>query len=322
MNDARNKLRSMGGIMASSPELMQAAAQRFNNGGIAMTTAPMGPPLPAMQYNDVMRSQMEPPVVGLGRVAPPPVRPAGLPDRLPAGLASFSMQDWRKMSRKERKAAGLPVSELGGQLFFDRFGVGLGLVEPDARYTAEGPVETEAERLMLQSRGGFSLPQFAPGSEFSKLLEQEQAEEEAKDVAGAQRIQRRKQETIKDLEAQLERAPDVRKPAIQRRINELQGELTTGQTTGTPLAVDEVTLPPQPAGVDDDKKAAATEQRFKDLVPRRAQEDPAEAEKIAQDAMSVLLKTQQPTGGEGEEAPAKSLEDYYKDARGLISKGY
>jgi len=69
----------------------------------------------------------------------------------------------------------------------------------------------------------------------------------------------------------------------------------------------------------------ATEQTFKDLVPKGAQEDPAEAEKIAQDAMDVLLKTQQPTGdggGDGAEAPAKSLEDYYKDARALISKVY
>lgn len=35
--DARNRLRSMGGIMASSPELMQAA-QRFNLGGVAMAS--------------------------------------------------------------------------------------------------------------------------------------------------------------------------------------------------------------------------------------------------------------------------------------------
>lgn len=270
MNDARNRLRSMGGIMASSPELMQAAAQRFNAGGLAMTTAPMAPVRPATQYNDMMRPPMEPPVVGLGRVTPvrplPPVRPASLP--------------------------GFEEDIIG--------------------------------ELIDGSRAGFSLPQFAPGSEFFKLLEQEQAEEEAKDVAGAQRIQQRKQETVEDLKAQLERAPDVQKPAIQRRIDELQGELTTGQTTGMPLTVDEVTLPPQPAGVDDDRKAAATEQRFKDLVPQRAQEDPAEAEKIAQDAMSVLLKTQPGTGeGDGASEPKeKTLRDYYNDARSLISEVY
>jgi hypothetical protein len=53
------------------------------------------------------------------------------------------MQDWQSMSRQEREAAGFPVSPIGGSLFFDRFGVGLGLVEPDARYTSEGPVQED-----------------------------------------------------------------------------------------------------------------------------------------------------------------------------------
>jgi hypothetical protein len=61
------------------------------------------------------------------------------------------MADWRKMSRSERKAAGFPVSEIGAQLFFDRFGVGMGLVDPDARYTSEGPVGVE-ELLERSSR--------------------------------------------------------------------------------------------------------------------------------------------------------------------------
>lgn len=63
--DARNKLRSMGGIMASSPELMQAAAQRFQAGGLAM------PGVPRVQYGNVVRPQLEPLA---------PVRPAGLPE--------------------------------------------------------------------------------------------------------------------------------------------------------------------------------------------------------------------------------------------------
>lgn len=44
-NDARNKLRNMGGIMASYPELMQAATQRYQTGGnvtVPMVGAPMG----------------------------------------------------------------------------------------------------------------------------------------------------------------------------------------------------------------------------------------------------------------------------------------
>src|SRR6056297_2421142 len=39
-NDARNKLRSMGGIMASSPELMQAAVQGYQPGGMVVPTVP------------------------------------------------------------------------------------------------------------------------------------------------------------------------------------------------------------------------------------------------------------------------------------------
>lgn len=37
----------------------------------------------------------------------------------------YTYEDWRKMSRAERSAAGLPVSEIGGQLEFNRFMEGI-----------------------------------------------------------------------------------------------------------------------------------------------------------------------------------------------------
>lgn len=43
---------------------------------------------------------------------------------------TYSMEDWRGMSRGERRSADLPVSELGGQGYFDRFSVGLGATPP------------------------------------------------------------------------------------------------------------------------------------------------------------------------------------------------
>ena len=72
---ARKRLRDMGGIMSSFPELA-GEVQKFNNGG------------------------------------------------------SVTYQDWRNMSRSQRIAAGLPTSEIGGQMYFNRFGVGMGTNDP------------------------------------------------------------------------------------------------------------------------------------------------------------------------------------------------
>jgi len=81
--NARNRLRSMGGIMASSPELMQAAG--YQQGG---TVAPVVPP-----------------VVGA------PQSP-GMP---PEGL---NFAEWMELSRREREDLGYPVSIVGGQMHF------------------------------------------------------------------------------------------------------------------------------------------------------------------------------------------------------------
>lgn len=142
-NDARKKLRDMGGIMASSPELMQVA-QKFQDGGPLMRMPPTSP-------NFSPRMLMDQTVMGRGLAPSAPSVPAlagtmpiaareSAPSRVAAGGGGISMADWRQMSRQERKRAGLPVSEIGAQFFFDRFGVGMGLVDPDALYTSEGPV--------------------------------------------------------------------------------------------------------------------------------------------------------------------------------------
>jgi len=73
---ARKRLRDMGGIMSSFPELA-GEVQRFQDGG--------------------------------------PV----------------TFNQWQNMSRIERQRAGLPVSVIGGNMYFNRFGVGMGLNDPE-----------------------------------------------------------------------------------------------------------------------------------------------------------------------------------------------
>lgn len=84
--NARNKLRSMGGIMASSPELMQVAG--YQEGGPVAVGQPLN-------YADWMKIQQGP------------------------------------NSRSTLEAMGYPVSPLGGTLYFDQIGAGLGLWDGD-----------------------------------------------------------------------------------------------------------------------------------------------------------------------------------------------
>jgi len=111
-NDARNKLRNMGGIMASFPELVQET-QYFQDGGTAQ--APVDPI--AGRQRDVQRF--------------------GIP---------FS--DWQQMSRTERERSGFPVSTLGGELHFDRFGVGLGTVNRGTRFNQYGPAPYQIDEVV------------------------------------------------------------------------------------------------------------------------------------------------------------------------------
>jgi len=97
--DAREKLRQQGGIMASSPELAQTVA-KFANGGPTELQIPR------------VRSAIQ--------------------------EGGISYPSWRMMSRSQREELGYPMSEIGGQLAFDRFGVGLGLVDPASRFSPSG----------------------------------------------------------------------------------------------------------------------------------------------------------------------------------------
>lgn len=50
----------------------------------------------------------------------------------------MSFPSYQMLSRQQRGDLGYPVSELGGQLAFDRFSVGLGLVDPATRFSPNG----------------------------------------------------------------------------------------------------------------------------------------------------------------------------------------
>ena len=82
--EAREKLRTMGGIMSSSPQLA-ATVQKFKGGG------PVG------------ASELQVPIVR---------------DAIQRGGISFP--SWKMMSREQRRQLGYPVSIIGGQLAFDR----------------------------------------------------------------------------------------------------------------------------------------------------------------------------------------------------------
>ena len=85
---------------------------------------------------------------GLGALANQrPAAPQGAPQGQPmprmatGGIVSFqpggsvegpvTYQQWLGMSRSERRRAGLPESFIGGQDYFNRFGVGMGLNDPE-----------------------------------------------------------------------------------------------------------------------------------------------------------------------------------------------
>ena len=101
-NDARRKLRDMGGIMASSPDLMQSV-QKFQVGGPVMGMPPATPVGP--NFAPRMPSA---PIPGIRPAAPqiPPLAgtmPVASREspvaRSASGGGGISMVDWRQMSR-------------------------------------------------------------------------------------------------------------------------------------------------------------------------------------------------------------------------------
>lgn len=68
-----------------------------------------------------------------------------------APAQTYSIEDWQGMSRPERERAGLPVSDIGGQMYFDRFSVGMGAEPPrKAGQTEQAAAEawTDARRAV------------------------------------------------------------------------------------------------------------------------------------------------------------------------------
>lgn len=96
-------VQSISGSMVSAIDASGGIAPKSDLGAIARANQP-GPTVAAAAAPPVQTS------------APPPPR--------------VSYEQWRAMSRGERQKAGLPVSEIGGQLHFNRFGVGAGWNEP------------------------------------------------------------------------------------------------------------------------------------------------------------------------------------------------
>jgi hypothetical protein len=96
------------------------------------------------------------------RPPPPPVQrmqEGGLAG-ISANVSDYTpttYSEWRTMSRSEREAAGLPTSEIGGQIRFSRFGVGMGTNDPE---TGErlGPTTEEISEfggLTPAQQGGY-----------------------------------------------------------------------------------------------------------------------------------------------------------------------
>ncbi|TNE66847.1 MAG: hypothetical protein EP336_09530 [Rhodobacteraceae bacterium] len=150
----------VGGSMGATPDAQPAAspgqAQRVPNGAAAQVPAPAevsrtasggiipdmaAAPAPARAPTSPSDAAQTGSLFSAPNTAPilrpdmqgPPVAPQGAQapqDMAMGSVPTYSFEDWRQMSRTEREAADLPTSELGGQLYFDRFSVGMGAEPP------------------------------------------------------------------------------------------------------------------------------------------------------------------------------------------------
>lgn len=288
--DARNKLRDMGGIMASSPELIQAV-QKFQVGGPVMgppPVAPAGPnfaprippaPVPGIRPT----APQVPPLAGTIPVVPRETS-AG---RVASGSGGITMLDWREMSRREREAAGFPVSEIGGQLFFDRFGVGMGLVDPDARFTPEGRIDELLERSLGSASRLASRPEAPPYTEG--------------DVAATSRGRRPSDPTPPSAEYLRQEAESLRD-----RASQIPPRRGSGAARSRLLAQAEELESQARVDTTDDARAGRGFGRIGDIV-QRAAPDPEKVREVAPKIDDVLSKTDpapDPGNGDGA-APAK-----------------
>ena len=80
--------------------------------------------------------------------------------------------EWKGMSRKEREEAGYPVSTIGGEMYFKRFGVGLGTVDEDQKFAPkaeEAPEEetaTAPSAIMERPEGSMAEKDYESAVEF------------------------------------------------------------------------------------------------------------------------------------------------------------
>lgn len=138
---------AIAGMAQRQPQLVPAAVSTSGGGSVpqaqVVASAATAPALGAIRAADPAPPDALPQVA-----APPQQRPAAVP--APAQQApraaipdprlsgpppmpapkTFSYEDWQAMSRAEREAADLPTSAIGGQMYFDRFSVGLGGTPP------------------------------------------------------------------------------------------------------------------------------------------------------------------------------------------------
>lgn len=80
-----------------------------------------------------------------GQEAPEAEPPSDTRVRINDEIVTY--QQWLDMSRSAREAAGLPVSFIGGQIYFRRFGVGMGTADPE---TGQRITEQTTESMQTQ----------------------------------------------------------------------------------------------------------------------------------------------------------------------------
>jgi hypothetical protein len=210
--EAREKLRTMGGIMSSSPQLA-ATVQKFQDGG------------------PVDASELQVPIV-----------------RSAIQRGGISFPSWEMMSREQRRQLGYPVSTIGGQLAFDRLtaddsarfspnGLRIPSVE-ELRAAREEELRLEQEfedptAPMRERWGTFIAESEAerPKSGMAEFL----SETLTPEAAAAER--RRAVE-----EAAVASQPGGRPP---RRDGPRREKEAPGMDTGTPLEFSEDVMPPR-----------------------------------------------------------------------------
>jgi len=84
--------------------------------------------------------------------------------------------EWLNMSRTERRNAGLPESFLGGQMYFNRFGVGMGLNDPETGDRIPIATPPEAQVAPITPMQGAALADLGLSPEVISTLSAEEVD--------------------------------------------------------------------------------------------------------------------------------------------------